>query len=239
MKVIVYVEGPADVSALQTLLKPLVDAGRKQGVGISFLALGGKAPILNDVPRRAAEHLRSNPNDWIVALPDLYPMKSYDGTNDAHRSFTDLTRLLRDRFDRRADKIGLGANLRRRFRVHCLKHDLEALLLAAPDALRQRLGTKDQWKGKWRLPVEEQNDDKPPKYVVDDLFKKYRRKPDKYIDTIDAPWILARASLDEVARGCSQRFAPFVKELRSFADKMDPDALEAKESGGAAGDEEA
>lgn len=224
MRVLVYVEGPADVSALQTLLEPIVDAGRKQGVGINFHDLGGKAPILSDVPRRAADHLHSNPEDWVVALPDLYPMKSYDGTDVAHRSFAELTRLLRDRFDRRANKIGLGLELRRRFRVHCFKHDLEALLLAAPDGLRQRLGTKDQLKGKWRLPVEDQNDDKPPKYVVDDLFKKYRKKPDKYIDTIDAAWILARVSLDEVTRGCPQRFAPFVKELRDFAAKLDPDA---------------
>ena len=39
----------------------------------------------------------------------------------------------------------------------------------------------------------------------------------KYEDTIDAPWILARAGLSEIETACPQNFAPFVHELRAVA----------------------
>jgi Domain of unknown function (DUF4276) len=222
LKVVVYVEGPSDQKALQALLKPIIDAGRSRKVGISFSPLGGKAPILNDVPRKAAEILKQSPGDWVFAVPDLYPMASYDTTPHPHRSFAELVALLEKRFISRADKLDLPQEVRRHFRVHCLKHDLEGLLLAALDELRQRLKTKDSLHGRFRAPVEDQNDDKPPKYVVAELFRKYRRKPD-YIDTVDAVWILERASLPAIEAACPQRFAPFVRELRALADGGDPD----------------
>ena len=223
MKVIVYVEGPSDQKALQALLEPIIEAGRGRRVGISFSPLGGKAPILHDVPRKAAEILAQSPNDWVFALPDLYPMASFDGSHP-HRSFGQLEALLQERFASRADKTGLPVKARSHFRVHCLKHDLEALLLASPDELRRRLNTKDALRGRWRSAVEDQNDTKPPKRVVEELFRQYRRKPD-YIDTVDAVWILERASLRSVEPACPQ-FARFVRELRALAEGRDPDATE-------------
>ncbi len=212
MKVLVYVEGPSDRAALSALLRPVIDEGQRNGIGIKFLPLGGKAHILEEVPRKAADYLSDNPQDLIVALPDLYPMKGYDGTPNAHRSFGQLKALLRGRFEERAGEIGLPQDVYARFVVHCLKHDLEALLLAAPDQLRLRLKTKDQLE-KWQKPVEDQDDDKPPKRIVEALFNKYRKKPG-YIDTSDAPWILSRADLASLEAACPQRFRPFVAELR-------------------------
>lgn len=224
MKVIVYVEGPSDQKALQALLnKPIIEPARTRGVGIAFSPLGGKAPILNDVPRKAAEILKQNPADWVIALPDLYPMASYDNSPHPHRSYAELVKLLRDRFLSRADKVGVPESARSHFRVHCLKHDLEALVLAAPDQLRERLKTKDALRGRWRLPVEDQNDTKPPKYMVMDLFRQHRKKPD-YIDTVDAVWILERASLKDLESACRQNFAPLVRDLRALAEGRDPDA---------------
>lgn len=214
MKVLVYVEGPSDRDGLTALLRPVIDAGRQRGVGISFHPQHSKAALLDDVPLRAADHLADRPGDWVIALPDLYPMSRYAGTPNAHRSFAGLAKLLRERFDGRAAKLALPDDVRQRFRIHCLKHDLEALLLAAPDELRKRLGTDDALKKAWRKPVEDQDDDHPPKRVVDELFKKYRKKP-AYQDTVDAPWILERASLAAVERACPQRFAPFVADLRA------------------------
>jgi len=215
VKVIVYVEGPSDKAALEALLKPIIDEGRRNGRGISFSPQGGKAPILNDVPRKAAEHLKQNPEDWVFALPDLYPMAYYDGGPHAHRSFAELSKVLLESFEKQAGKRDLSPEVRAHFRVHCLKHDLESLILAAPDALRTRLKTKDKLQGRWRIPVEDQNDKKPPKRVVEALFEKYREKP-KYVDTIDAVWILGRAALSDVESGCPQNFAPFVDELRAI-----------------------
>ena len=61
MKVVVYVEGPSDKLALEKFLEALIDKGSKRGVGIRFSPQNGKAPILNDVPRKAAEILRQHP----------------------------------------------------------------------------------------------------------------------------------------------------------------------------------
>jgi hypothetical protein len=216
VKVLVYVEGPSDRAALEALVRPVISARREQRVGFSFLALNGKASILKDSGRKAADHLADNPRDWVFALPDLYPMSVYDGTAEQHRSFDELVHLVKSRFQARAAKVAVPETARNHFRVHCLKHDLEGLLLAAPDALKQRLGTTDALNNHWRKPVEDQNDDRPPKRVVEALFDKYRKKP-RYTDTIDAPWILGRASLDAVEAACPQRFAPFLAELKTLA----------------------
>lgn len=219
MNVIVYVEGPSDQKALQALLKPLIDTAR---VRVSFLPQNGKATILADVPRKAAKHLRQHAEDWVFAVPDLYPMASYDKGPHKHRSFAEMVRLLHTRFQDQANDLRLAEGARKRFRVHCLKHDLEALILAAPEALRQRLKTTDALHGGWRRPVEEQNDDKPPKRIVEQLFKKYTKRD--YVDTSDAVWILERASLEAVIAACPQHFAPFVNELRAAVEGRDLDA---------------
>jgi hypothetical protein len=106
----------------------------------------------------------------------------------------------------------MTAFARTRFKVHCLKHDLEVLLLAVPDVLRARLGTEDVL-GAWRIPVEEQNNERPPKRVVERLFMKYLKR--RYVEDADAVWILSQADLTAVERACPQCFAPFVVELRA------------------------
>ncbi len=214
MRVLVYVEGPADRDGLSALLRPLIESGRARGVGITFHPQHSKDAVLDEVPRRAAHHLADRPEDLVIALPDLYPMARYAATPNAHSGFEELEALVRRRFDARADALGLAGEVRTRFRVHCLKHDLEALLLAASNELRQRLGTTDQLKRAWRKPVEEQNDIRPPKRVVEELFRKYRRKPG-YVETTDAPWILARADLSAIESACPQRFSPFAQDLRA------------------------
>src|SRR5262249_48641368 len=147
---------------------------------------------------------------------------SFDDGPHRHRSFSELAALLRERFDAHAARIGLPEAARSHFRVHCLKHDLEALLLASPDELRQRLKTKDAMRGRWRIPVEDQNDQKPPKYVVAELFRQYRKKSD-YIDTVDAVWILERASLASIEAACHQ-FSLFARELRALSERSELNA---------------
>lgn len=218
MKVVVYVEGTSDKSGLQALLKPIIGEASRRKIGISFSPQEGKAAILDSVPGTAARHLLKHREDWVFALPDLYPMAYY-----GHGSFAEMSRSLRDRFREHAAQIQLPEADHRRFRVHCLKHDLESLILAAPDVLRRRLGTQDALRGAWRQPVEDQNDRKPPKYVVQELFKKYRKKPG--YEPSDTTWILSKARLEEVEAACPQHFAPFLRELRAIADGRDPEAL--------------
>jgi hypothetical protein len=221
VRVLVYVEGPSDRSSLQGLLKPIIAKGALRGIGINFIPLESKAAVLDDSPKKAADHLLDNPEDWVFALPDLYPMASFNGSRNEHDSFATMKALMTTRFNARADAIDLAAARRSAFRVHCLKHDLEALILASPGQLRERLKTKDRLTGRWRLPVENQNDTHPPKRIVESLFKHYRRKPN-YQDTVDAPWILSRADLAEVRRACPQQFHPFVSELSLLADGGSP-----------------
>jgi hypothetical protein len=214
VKVLVYVEGPSDKVALPALLRSIIEEGAQKRVGIQFIPTGGKELLLNNVARKAAAHLSENPTDWVFALPDLYPMAYYGGTSNRHESLTDLRRLLHKKFKGYADELKLPADVRLHFRVHCLKHDLEALLLAAVAQLRQRLKTSDRLTGGWKFPVEEQNDNKPPKRIVEALFTKYLKRD--YQETVDAPWILERASLDEVLRACAQCLDPFIRELRKL-----------------------
>ncbi|MBK8937973.1 MAG: DUF4276 family protein [Polyangiaceae bacterium] len=215
MKILVYVEGRADAIALESLLKPVTEVARRNRRSIRFLGLTSKAEVLTQAPRKAASELRGAADAWVFALPDLYPSA---GFNDAlaHRTRDDLLEVLVRSFRRRCSELGVPAERRDRFRAHCLKHDLEALLLASPAALRARLKTSDALSGRWRLPVEDQNQDRPPKKVVDELFNKYRRT--RYVDTTEALWILSKASLDDLVSACAESFAPFVRELRALAE---------------------
>ncbi|WP_164011349.1 DUF4276 family protein [Pyxidicoccus trucidator] len=212
MRILVYVEGPGDRASLEKLFRPLVEEGRRSKVSLTLHPAGGKDWILHQLGRTAANHLKSNPDDYIFALPDLYPMAKYARTPAAHGSFAEMKTLLLGRFREAADRYDLPDAVRSHYRVHCLKHDLEVLLLGAPDVLRRRLGTDDGIEKNWRKPPEDQNDHQPPKRVVEQLFHKYRKKT-PYTETIDAPWILERASAEELCRACPQNFRPLHNEL--------------------------
>ena len=213
MRITVYVEGPTDKDALPTLLRPVMDEASEARVGINFIHLGSKDAVMDKSPKKAANDLWAGKVDWVFALPDLYPMAPYSNTRSQHNSYPELKRLLNKRFAEEASSVGLDVVLLNRYRVHCLKHDLEGLILAVPEALRSRLGTKDKLTGRWKLPVEEQNDSTPPKRVVEQLFDHYPKR--KYVDTTDAPVILGHKSvaLDDVRKACRQNFDPFVSEL--------------------------
>jgi hypothetical protein len=212
VRVLVYVEGPGDRISLEKLFRACIDQGRKEGVGISFIPMKGKSQLLTDVGPKAANHLKDNPSDYVFALPDLYPMSDYDGSELQHRSFEQLKALLLDRFLREAERKKLPDAVRSHYRVHCLKHDLEVLLLGAPEVLRQRLNkTTDRIEKNWRKPVEDQNDRKPPKEVVKELFTRYCKR--SYNETTDAPWILERARPQDLCSACSQNFQPLFSEL--------------------------
>ncbi len=92
-------------------------------------------------------------------------------------------RALASYFGARAD----AAKLLRRFYPSALKHDLEMLLLAAVDQLRAFLRTSDRLDN-WRHPVEDQDQSRPPKRVVETLFRTKLSRA--YRDTIHACGIL-------------------------------------------------
>lgn len=127
MKALVYVEGPSDRDALPKILRPIIETAKQNRIGIRFLPLGSKSSILRDAAQKAAGHLAEHPADFVFVLPDLYPMACYDGTRDQHRSLAELRALLESRFHEQAAKVRVSEEARGHFKVHCLKHDLEAL----------------------------------------------------------------------------------------------------------------
>ncbi len=210
MRIIVYVEGRSDKDGLEGLLKPLIDQKLQNGVSIKFFeTMPGdrKESVLLKIPRRAVDILRSEPDAIVVAMPDLYPYNK----PFPHQTVEDLRAGIIKQFEHWRSHANADPRLVERFQVFCLKHDLEALVLAAHEALAARLNLESV-KQDWTIPVEDQNHDHPPKRIVETLFADH---DEKYVDTIDAPFILRLADYRIIAERCPQQFKPFVEFLDS------------------------
>jgi len=210
MRVVVYVEGPSDRAAMLALLDPLLKQKRQGGVSIDFFESpegDKKASVLTKVPKRAAAIIRNDPSALVVAMPDLYPKNKVF----RHETFEEMKAGLLKNFDDALQSKGrkTDAWLRERFKVFCFKYDLEALILAAEEALKDRLGVTALAR-RWRVPVEDQNHDCPPKRIVQELFEKCGKR---YQGTVDAPLILGASRYQEIADRCPQCFKPFVQFL--------------------------
>ncbi len=211
MKVVVYVEGPADKAVMTALLRPLLERKRQEGITIDFFDLGGKGPLLEKGPGRAVNILLADSSAVVVVLPDLYPRD----VSFPHETYNQLREGLYRRFKtvwhQKAKRRKL---LTDHFRVFCFKYDLETLVLAAEEELKKQLGIK-RLRRTWQLPVEDQNHSNPPKEVVEALFQKYRKRG---YQTTDAVKILdaTRCSYHEIATKCPQCFKPFVEFIESL-----------------------
>lgn len=209
----VYVEGPSDRAAMEALLAPLLDRLRHRSVAVHFYdAPSGdrKKAVLLKIPEKAVNILRNRPEDLVVALPDLYPKNH----GFPHSTAEELIEGIRKEFRSKLARKGIrDERLEDRFHVFCFKHDLEALVLAAFEPLKARLG-EPGLERTWRLPVEDVDHGKPPKRVVEDLFREHGQR---YQETVDAPLILGGASYPALAEACPQCFRPFVQFLESFS----------------------
>jgi len=201
----VYLEGSSDKLGLEKLLAGPLAAASRKGNAFFYFELGGKKPLLNKGPGKAIAILRNRPKSRVFLVPDLYP----PNTPFDHKTFEQLKAEIEIRFQSTIKREKLDARLAERFKVHCFKYDLEVLLLASEQPLLHRLGTA-AFAEKWKKPVEDQDHDHPPKRIVEKLFKNAGRS---YRDTADVPWMLERASLDDLKVRCPQRFGPFVEEL--------------------------
>jgi hypothetical protein len=213
VKVLVYVEGESDRLALADLLAPLIAVKAQQGISIEFHSSAqgdAKKTIVLTMPERAVDILRNDPHAMVALLPDLYPRNK----GFPHETPDALYRGMVERFEAALHRRGVDAGLLRpRFHAFCLKHDLEALLLAAEESMASMLGTTCLART-WRVPVEDQNQDVPPKRVVRDLFQRHGRS---YRETLDAAEILAAADYRLIAERCPQCFAPFVAFLEGLS----------------------
>ena len=118
-----------------------------------------------------------------------------------------------ENFSQALQKKGIqDERLKARFKVFCFKYEMEALILAAESALRDKLGVTDL-EVTWTIPVEDQNHDRPPSKIVEQLFlnsgKKYNKK-------VDPQLILRNTSYQEITDKCTQCFKPFVKFIEDI-----------------------
>ena len=210
MRVVVYVEGPSDQTSMNILLRPLLNQKRQDGVVIEFVQSpeGDKKKILlTKIPIRAANTILNDPYSMVAVMPDLYPKnKAFP-----HETVEELKAGIYENFGAALQRKGGGDDdrLKDRFRVFCFKYDLEVLILASEEALKTRLGI-DHLEVTWRIPVEDQDHDQPPKQIVEALFKEYGKR---YKGTADAPLILGQSNYLDIADKCPQCFKPFVEFL--------------------------
>ena len=216
MKVIVYVEGPSDELAMQGLLRPLLKKAKNAGVLITFIPIhpkegkgNSKRELITKTPRKAVNILGNDPDTIVIAMPDLYPKD----TGGPHQTYEELKKLVGNNFAEVLKRKNIfDTRINQRFLVFCFKHDLEALVLAAEEQLAARLGT-DSIHITWVKPVENQDHNKPPRQIVEKIFKKHN---DHYRGTIDAPLILGDSDYTTIAQRCPQCFKPFVDYLESL-----------------------
>ena len=203
MKVWVYVEGKSDVYALSALWSGWMQKLSTKGWGIKLIDLKNKSQYFRNIGYRVTEKLLNNTSDLVVGLPDLYPNRDYANTEYKHDNLKQLqdvqTQLVKQNLQQQIRRADVDSHMAS-FYASALKHDLEVLLLAATSQLQSRLKTQDKLSG-WRLPPEDQNQSKPPKRIVEELFSKYR-KGKSYNDVVDGPAILRDADLREVAKQC-------------------------------------
>ena len=223
----VYVEGRSDQLGLESLWAGWRARLAEKGWGFRVVPLSNKANFLKKFGARAAEKLVANDVDIVVGLPDLHPTAPFKGVAGLDHADAETLKDLQRRSVRAAllNVYGVSeANADRsmaRLLPSVFRHDFEMLLLAAADALRIHLGTKEKL-GAWRVPVEDQNLDKPPKRIVEQLFLTKSARRRAYRETKDAPAILRRVTdLSSILRtkGGPWTCPEFVATLKWLGDK--------------------
>jgi len=196
VKAWVFVEGLSDQLGLEAFWKPWRERLRTKGQGIKIIPLKNKANFLKKFGQHAAEKLAASGDDLVIGMPDLHPIVSYAATAWAHSDAATLKNV-QAKAVRAALTTTQGFHPKRadaamaRLYPSLFKYDFEMLLLAAEDALRKTLGTSERL-GDWRVPVEDQNLDRPPKRVIEEIFRTKSTTRSTYRDTRDAPAVLGR-----------------------------------------------
>lgn len=210
-KVIIYVEGISDKLAMESLFKDQISLKQQNGTDIRFFESpkgNRKANILLKVPVKAANILAVNPSDFVVALPDLYPINC----GFLHSSIEEIRAGMQDAFLKtlKRKKVKNPAEYQAHFKIFCFKHDMEVLLLASSEKLKQYFSSKIL-PVKWKTPVEEQNKNHPPKRIIEKTFEYFHKK----YGVEDAARILKNGDSNRIAAQCPECFKPLVEFLEN------------------------
>ena len=204
MKVWIFIEGKSDVQALSALWGGWKQNLGAKGWGLQLIPLENKPNYFRKIGPRAGEKLVHDTRDLVVGLPDLYPNRDYADTAYKHDNLKELQDVQMQLVKQNLQQKGRPADVEShiaRFYPSALKHDLEVLLLAATSQLQSRLKMQNRNRpGGWRHPPEDQNQNKPPKKIVEELFQKNLKRA--YREITDSVAILEEANLQEVAKQC-------------------------------------
>lgn len=202
MKVWVYVEGRSDVRALAALWGGWRQKLREKGRGIQLIQLDNKPKFLRKIGSRALEKLVNDPFHLVVGLPDLYPNRGISD-NYKHQNLKELqvvqNRLVRHELEKTGMSRRDVESHIARFHANAMKHDMEVLLLAATGQLQSRLKMSKS-PSRWRRPPEDQNQDRPPKRIVQELFQRHLKR--SYRENTDSHAILRNADLQDIVQQC-------------------------------------
>lgn len=194
----VFVEGKSDAGALSVLWADWKQKLGNTGWRLRIVPLANKSKYLANIGIRAADKLVSNVNDLVVGLPDLYPNQDFVNTKFRHSNLHELQnlqiQLVKLEVEQMVVTVEVGTCMERFF-ASALKHDLEMLLLAVPGQLRNRLKTSAS-SIDWPRRPEDQNQNKPPKKIVEKLFRTRLKR--SYREITDSQAILSKATLSEV-----------------------------------------
>jgi len=212
-EVLLYFEGPSDIAVMEVLFGSLIAEKAAAGVSIKLLKADAgdrKQTLLEKIPVKAARILQKMATTVVAIVPDLYPPNK----GPKHSTFEEMREGAEGVFAEECDRIapGCGRELSERFKVFCFKYDLEVLLLASPESLKNRLGISTL-SVSWAHPVEDQNHGDPPKFVVRRLFERHGHF---YDGPTDAPLILSNCDYRALAEACPQCFKPFVEFLENL-----------------------
>ncbi|MGA3028140.1 MAG: hypothetical protein ABSF98_25600 [Bryobacteraceae bacterium] len=143
-----------------------------QGVRIQFFpARKGDAKkwLLLNGPTAAAQILANDPEAHVAISPDLYPRnKAFP-----HETQVELELALQERLRAELHRMHCDdARVLSRFRAFCFKYEFEVLALACEDLLSAHLHC-EEFKVRWRRPVEDQDHERPPKAVLKELFREH------------------------------------------------------------------
>lgn len=198
MNIWIYVEGRSDEIGLSALWKDWKGMLQKVGHRMHLIPLNGKPNLFKNIGGRTAEKLYGSETDIVVGLPDLYPNRDFENTQFKHNDLAELKEVqiqevstaLKNIYNLDKDKVRQQL---KRFHPTALKYELEMLLLAAQDKLQSYIGTTEKLGG-WQKPVEEQDQNQPPKKIVEQLFRTKSKGKRSYRETKDAHAILSKVN---------------------------------------------
>ncbi|MBN2290382.1 MAG: DUF4276 family protein [Candidatus Glassbacteria bacterium] len=200
-RIIVLCEGETEVIAVREFIKRKWEENGLRSVGLIPIDLRGQLGNLHD---KAERFCRDEKNIAVFTLVDLHEFKGVDlrGFGPLTEKIGAAKKWLKNDFETRVLE---------KFHPHLAVHETEAWILADGEALANRLRNRGI---RPRRNAEKIDDQNPPKKILDELFKKYRKH--EYRVLIDGAPLFKKMDFTRVYGSCPN-FREFYEDLKSAA----------------------